>query len=359
MSFANRTGGHPDISIVIASYNSAPWLPSTLNSLAAALAHTTWNSEVVIVDDGSTDETAAVLASIGSNFPVPLTVISQENKGRFLARWAGVQAARAERVLIVDSRLIVHEHALEYLQHNSNSDGVPQVWNGHVMTDLTAPLVGHFWSVPTHIFWSTYLANPKPTLITVENFDRVPKGTGFLFVPRELFIQACLDSWPTDNAHLVSDDTKLLRYVVDRGPILLDPKFSATYRPRTTISQCLSHSRGRGTLFVDSYAGTTKVRSAALVILGIAPPLALASLLSAALTASWALFWSLAAFSVVAIVAPAVIAYARKCPGKAVAAYLVYILPFGVAFWSGLIRGLWVHRKAFHRRASQQGGFTN
>ncbi len=359
MSFANRTGGEPAVSVVIASHNSAPWLPSTLTSLATALSHTTWESEIVIVDDGSTDATSEVLAAIQADFPVELRVISQVNKGRFLARWEGVQAARGERVLIVDSRLIVHEHALQYLQKNVESDDVSQVWNGHVVTDPSAPLVGHFWSVPTHIFWSSYLSSPKPTQVTLENFDRVPKGTGFLFIPRELFIQACLHSWPTENAHLVSDDTKLLRFVVSQAPIRLDPGFAATYRPRTTVPQFLSHSRGRGTLFVDSYAGTTMVRSMALVFLGIAPPLLLVALLATATLALWPLFWTLLALGIFGIVSPAAIASSRQCPRRAVISYLTYILPFGVAFWSGLIRGLWVHRNAFRRRASQQGGFTN
>ena len=359
MSFANHSGGEPAVSIVMASYNSAPWLPSTFRSLAAALVRTTWNFEVVIVDDGSTDDTQSILANIRQDFPVPLTIIRQENKGRFLARWEGAQAARGERILIVDSRLIVHEHSLEYLQHVTETGEISAVWNGHVDTDASAPLVGHFWSVPTHIFWSSYLANPQPAQITAENFDRVPKGTGFLFLRRELFVRACLDSWPIENAHLVSDDTKVLRFVVNQGPIRLDPRFSATYRPRTTIPQFLSHSRGRGTLFVDSYAGTTRSRNAALMILSIAPPLVLAMLLGAALSGSWILFGALAALGVLLIVIPAVIAASRNCPRKAVISYLVYILPFGVTFWSGLIRGLWVHRKSFALHPQQQRGSSN
>lgn len=337
-----------DLSIVIASYDSAPWLPSTIGSLLTALQRSTLSAEIVVVDDGSTDDTPAVLAELAATSPVPLRVVAQENRGRFLARWEGAQAARADRLLIFDSRLLMGEDSFAYLEQVDAPLGRPP-WNGHVPTDPAAPLVGRFWEVPTHLFWGDYLAHPAPTEIRLDNFDRVPKGTGCLIIDRQLFLDACLAAWPEDNAHLVSDDTKLLRFVCERRPLRLDPGFRALYRPRTTVRGFLRHAYQRGTLFVDSYAGTSALRNVVLLALAVVPVLALAALIVALALGAWWAVGVLLALVVLGIAAPAAAAAVRRAPGRAIAAYLTYVVPFGAVFWAGLVRGLRVHRRSFAR----------
>lgn len=347
---SSETDPVPGISIVIASYDSAPWLPSTIGSIVTALERSTLSAEIVVVDDGSTDDTPAVLAEIAATAPVPVRVVTQENQGRFRARWEGAQAARSRRLFLFDSRLLLDADAFRHLEELDPQLPADQAWNGHVPTDPAAPLVGRFWEVPTHLFWGGYLAHPAVTEITPENFDRVPKGTGCLVIDKDLFVEACLAIWPEDNAALVSDDTKLLRYVVERRTLRLDPGFRALYRPRVTVPGFLHHAYDRGTLFVDSYAGTGAVRNVALVGLVVAPPVAVVVfVLALVFGVSW-LAWLIPALVVLGLVAPAVAASFRAAPGRAVLSYLVYVLPFGFSFWRGLVRGLRVHRGAFRRR---------
>ncbi|MFP3468389.1 glycosyltransferase family 2 protein, partial [Leifsonia sp. SIMBA_070] len=52
---------------------------------------------------------------------------------------------------------------------------------------------------------------------------------------------------------------------------------------------------------------------------------------------------------VLGIAAPAAAAAGRRAPGRAVAAYLTYVVPFGAVFWAGRVRGLRVHRRSFAR----------
>lgn len=336
------------VSIVIPSYNSATWLPSTLASLVKSLSMTEWSAEIIIVDDGSTDETSATLSVLeASLLPYPLRIVTQDNKGRFFARWEGIQAARYDLVLIMDSRLLVDESSLQHLDASLKAGVTDRVWNGHVATDRAAPLVGRFWEVPTYTFWGSYLKRPQVTMITLENFDRVPKGTGFLFLEKDLFARACLEAWPVENAHLTSDDTKLLRFIAAQTPIRLDPDFSAIYRPRTTIKQFLAHSWSRGTLFVDSYAGTGRVRNFVLVALSILPPLALVLIVALFAMASWTAAWLILGVGAVGLLIPLLIAASRGCPKKAQLSYLTFVLPFGVTFWAGLTRGIFVHRRSF------------
>lgn len=344
----NRRSDRPDVSVVVPSYNSADWLPTTLGALWEALGETAWTAEVIVVDDGSTDSSAELLSDLATRSPHELRVVLQENKGVFLAVWEGLQTARAQWVLILNSRLLLHRGSLAHLERQDALAG-PHAWNGHVVTDPQAPLVGRFWEALTGVFWSSYLAHPRPMLITSESFDRVPKGTGCLLVQRELMTRAYRECWPSENARFTSDDTKLLRFVVGVEPIRLDPGFSATYRPRTTVRKFLSHARNRGTLFVDSYAGTSALLSIALVALVVAPPLALLAVIAAAIGQAWAVVWAILAAGVVALAVPALLALTRRVPYRAVLSYLVYVVPFGVVFWRGLAKGLVIHRSAFTR----------
>ncbi len=348
------------LSVVIPAHNSSSWLPSTIEALALALARTSWNAEIIVVDDGSTDDSLATLESLRSSLKYPLRVISQENQGTFIAVWEGVRNAASDEVFILNSRLLVHEHAFAYVRDN-RKDGEPtQPWNGHVVTDPAAPLIGQFWSVPTYVFWGEYLARPRPMVITPENFDRVPKGTGFFLVDKLLFEEACRVAWPEGDAALTSDDTKLLRFIAEKSPIRLEPGFSGTYRPRANLRGFLSHAWHRGTLFVDSYAGTGRGRNAVLVALAVLPLLAVPLIVTLAVLGQW---WAIGigvALLAVALLVPLVIAAARRCPRRALVSYLLLVVPFGFAFTAGLLRGVVVHRRLLSRngRASQDAGVT-
>jgi hypothetical protein len=107
-------------------------------------------------------------------------------------------------------------------------------------------------------------------------------------------------SWPEENARFTSDDTKLLRRISDEQPIRLEPGFSATYRPRTTVKRFLAHALNRGTMFVDSYAGTSRARDAVLLLLVVLPPLFLVAAAASAITGRWRLLGTLGALVVVA-----------------------------------------------------------
>ncbi|TFD44240.1 glycosyltransferase [Cryobacterium sp. TMT2-10] len=344
------------ISVVIPSYDSASWLPSTLRALSDSISRSQWSAEVIVVNDGSSDNTVSTLTELQAGYPYRLRILNQENKGRFLARWAGVNAAENEWIFILDSRVLMNEDSLDYLLKTMSLQNDNQSWNGHVLTDPMSPLVGRFWEVPTFVFWGDYLAHPRPTLITSENFDKVPKGTGCLVVRKQLYLEACRAVWPSGNAHLVSDDTKLLRFIVDRAPIRIDPGFSATYRPRTTLKGFLAHSWTRGTLFVDSYAGTSVARNIVLVSLVFAPPVLVGLGLVLSLLGRWQALALEGVAGAAGLLIPLVIASIRGCPVRAGLSYVTFIFPFGVSFWAGLTRGVIVHRRSFQNRKQSMSG---
>jgi glycosyltransferase involved in cell wall biosynthesis len=86
----------PLVSVVIAAYNSDATLPATLDSV---LAQSYPNVEVVVVDDGSTDRTADVLAEYRNE----VRVIRKPNGGLASARNAGCEAAHGEFIALLDA----------------------------------------------------------------------------------------------------------------------------------------------------------------------------------------------------------------------------------------------------------------
>ena len=91
----------PLVSVVIASYNAARTLPATLESV---LAQSYANLEVIVVDDGSTDDTPALLAR---QFP-RVSCIRKTNGGLPTARNCGCLAANGDFIALMDADDICH-----------------------------------------------------------------------------------------------------------------------------------------------------------------------------------------------------------------------------------------------------------
>lgn len=97
---SNRTLQHPDhdlplVSVIVPTYNRAGLLRETVDSV---LAQTYPRVELVVVDDGSTDETPALLASYGAR----IRVIRKQNGGGTAARNTGIAAARGDLISVLD-----------------------------------------------------------------------------------------------------------------------------------------------------------------------------------------------------------------------------------------------------------------
>lgn len=328
------------LSVVIPSFNSAPWLESTLGALIRSLSYSSWEAEIIVVDDGSTDNSQQILEKIESQTDFDIKVITQKNQGRFLARWSGIQLASKENVLLLDSRVLIDPDSLGYVETQIKQLDGNAIWNAYVRTDEHSSLPGLFWDVPTRLFWGKFLKNPHRVRFGAADFDKNPKGTGCLLLNRELLVDAYKEVWPEKDLALVSDDTRLLRNLVQKQDIILDPDFLALYRPRISLKSFVSHTFMRGTLFVDSYAGTSPTRKIIIFFSALLP------LLFIAFSSSGFLVLSLLILAALLVV-PAVIGAVRNAPLKALTSYLLLVLPFGILFWAGLVRGIFVHRRHF------------
>ncbi|MFJ9682501.1 bifunctional polysaccharide deacetylase/glycosyltransferase family 2 protein [Streptomyces sp. NPDC101194] len=83
------------VSVIVPAYNEKECIANTLNSLAAS----THPIEIIVVDDGSTDETAEIAESLGLPH---VRVVRQENAGKSAALNNGVRQARCDIVVMMD-----------------------------------------------------------------------------------------------------------------------------------------------------------------------------------------------------------------------------------------------------------------
>lgn len=86
----------PEVSVVIPAFNAARFLAEAIDSV---LAQRYSRFEVVVVDDGSTDATATILAAYGDR----LRVLRQANGGLAAARNAGIRFARGNWIVLMDA----------------------------------------------------------------------------------------------------------------------------------------------------------------------------------------------------------------------------------------------------------------
>lgn len=97
------------ISIIIPVYNSESTLERCLNSIVRQ----TYNDlEVIVIDDGSKDESLKIINSFNSRID-NLKIIRQDNSGVSVARNNGIQSAKGEYVLFLDSDDFLDDHCCE------------------------------------------------------------------------------------------------------------------------------------------------------------------------------------------------------------------------------------------------------
>jgi dolichol-phosphate mannosyltransferase len=95
------TGAEPSLSIIIPAYNEAENIIATLENVAGALERLPIRHEILVIDDGSSDSTAALVTSSLPRFPTLRLLINERNMGFGWSYRRGVEAAALDHIVMV------------------------------------------------------------------------------------------------------------------------------------------------------------------------------------------------------------------------------------------------------------------
>jgi dolichyl-phosphate beta-glucosyltransferase len=95
---------HPFLSIIVPAYNEERRLPKTLPRIVAFLQAQDYPGEVIVVDDGSVDNTAKVVEEMAAQLPF-ITLIKNEHRGKGYAVKTGMLAAEGDYLFLCDADL--------------------------------------------------------------------------------------------------------------------------------------------------------------------------------------------------------------------------------------------------------------
>jgi len=105
----NRDGlsemAHPQLSIVIPAYNESARIEATLDRVMACVESQRWDAEVLVVDDGSRDDTAAIVERWMTRYPRLHLVKNDGNRGKGYSVRNGLLQAAGEVVMFTDADL--------------------------------------------------------------------------------------------------------------------------------------------------------------------------------------------------------------------------------------------------------------
>jgi glycosyltransferase involved in cell wall biosynthesis len=121
------------LSVIIATRNRAHALPACLQSVAASLANAApLDAEIVIVDNGSHDDTAKIVAQFASTCPFPVRSLHEPKAGLSRAHNRALRAAGGDLLAFTDDDCRLHpEHVDDLLRHHG-SDTEPVLRGGRI-----------------------------------------------------------------------------------------------------------------------------------------------------------------------------------------------------------------------------------
>jgi glycosyltransferase involved in cell wall biosynthesis len=187
------------LSVIIPAYNCASFLPETLRSV---FAQTCCTPEIIVIDDGSTDDTPAVIAP----FLDRITYIRQENKGLPAARNTGIHIATGEFIALLDADDSWLPDKLEKQLHLFSN---PEV--GIVYSDFSVRYADGR-------FQKSYLVN-RPLASEghiLENYIQ----SRFLFPSTMIFRRSCFEEFGVfDEEMLACEDIELFARICSRWKV--------------------------------------------------------------------------------------------------------------------------------------------
>lgn len=174
------------LSVIVPAYNEEVELPQTLSAIRTAAEQAGISYEIVLADDGSTDETAAIGRDFGAN------VIAINSRHIAAARNAGARAARGDILLFVDADTRISGENITQLQCALADDGCAG-GGARLQFDRELPRWGRiFFRIFSAIYFGFGLGAGAFLFTTRENFEKIGGFDERYFAGEEIFFTLAL-----------------------------------------------------------------------------------------------------------------------------------------------------------------------
>ena len=148
------------ISAILPAYNVEKYLEECVNSILGQDIET----EIIIINDGSTDNTLSVANSLAEKHS-NILVLTQENSGQSVARNRGIEIAKGEYLLLLDSDDFLIENTLKSLYERAIENDLDYIKTGWITFDEKSEFV----TIPTIEF-------QNKVITSLEFFNQSIKG---------------------------------------------------------------------------------------------------------------------------------------------------------------------------------------
>jgi glycosyltransferase involved in cell wall biosynthesis len=204
---------NPLVSIIIPVFNNANHLEETIQS---ALNQSWTNKELIIIDDGSTDNSLEIAKRFSGT---TVKVFGQSNNGASSARNRGLKEANGDYIQFLDADDLLSkekiENQLEMLRGKPNSLLCSGSW-GRFTNDIqqTKYISGQLWKDLTPYHW---------ILTSLNTSEMIPLHSWL--IPREIIVQA--GAWDEDLSY--NDDGEFMSRVILKSTNILFCRQSFAY----------------------------------------------------------------------------------------------------------------------------------
>ena len=231
----------PTVDVIIPAYNAAHFLPIAIDSV---IAQTFADWRILLVDDGSTDDTAAVIAPYRERLGEKLAYIRQENRGLPAARNTAIRHSTAEFLALLDADDVWLPYRLgESLKSFAGRPGVGLSYGANALIDPTGTVTKVFEARQAH----------AEGWIAPYIYMRMVN----LPCPTVTFRRECVDAVGMfDEGMRATEDRDLWFRIATRYEVVMVPKVIAHYRTSPQAMTTDPDRMLRAQLqFVEKHAG--------------------------------------------------------------------------------------------------------
>lgn len=137
-----------EVSVVIPTYNVSKYIESTLESV---IMQTIDNFEIIIVDDGSTDNTVELCKKTLERVNIPYKILRQPNSGVSIARNRGISASEGKYIYLLDSDDLINKFFLEKMICTAKKNNADIAFCGFDKIDEQQNLIEQYSSLYSYI----------------------------------------------------------------------------------------------------------------------------------------------------------------------------------------------------------------